>query len=472
MVTVYLFGLGLLLAQYTITGFDASAHVSEETKGARTEAPKAIVRSIYISAIAALVMNLAMIAALPKKGDVDGYTAIAFGGGGDPFLVNAAPRSISSAVGTGAAKLLVFIAHRRPVLLRPRVSHGQQPHDLRLQPRWCVAPLQVLAQDQQEDAYANQLGVARRRPVGARGHLVALPEGRLLDGLLRAHRHLRDRPLHRLRDPHLPAAHQPRLPGRPVEPEGQAQAGRLDVARVDRLHQRCCSRPAVLAVLADLRQQNEFTVGSRATDTIGMFQPEQLQLHRSAHPHRGGLRRWATGSSAARSGSPARRCRAPRKSCWPSSASSTRVEHGKGVSRSWLHIVTSRTGRPAGRPVPRPCRCGLPWSRWNCIQSWLPRSIVACTGTSSPSTPTVPRRSTVIWLGRDGDELLVAHLGSGQKMRNVERDPRVVVSFELPGTSGPGLRQLCRAATARRASPRAAPPSCCRHWRLRSSVRV
>ena len=110
MITIYLFGLGLLLAQYTITGFDASAHVSEETKGARTEAPKAIVRSIYISAIAALVMNLAMIAALPKKGDVDGYAAIAFGGGGDTFLPNAAPRLISSAVGTGTAKFLVFIA--------------------------------------------------------------------------------------------------------------------------------------------------------------------------------------------------------------------------------------------------------------------------------------------------------------------------------------------------------------------------
>src|SRR5262245_50668589 len=77
-ITIYLFGLGLLLAQYTITGFDASAHVSEETVGARTEAPKAIVRSIYISAIAALVLNLSMIAALPK-GD-EGYTAIAFGG--------------------------------------------------------------------------------------------------------------------------------------------------------------------------------------------------------------------------------------------------------------------------------------------------------------------------------------------------------------------------------------------------------
>ena len=109
-ITIYLFALGLLLAQYTITGFDASAHVSEETKGARTEAPKAIVRSIYVSAIAALVLNLSMISALPKKSDVDGYLAITFGGSGDAFLVNAAPRLISSAVGTGAAKLLVFIA--------------------------------------------------------------------------------------------------------------------------------------------------------------------------------------------------------------------------------------------------------------------------------------------------------------------------------------------------------------------------
>jgi len=109
-VTIYLFALGLLLAQYTITGFDASAHVSEETVGARTEAPKAIVRSIYISAIAALVLNLSMISALPKKGDVDGYTAIAFGGAGEAYLVNAAPRLISSAVGSGAAKLLVFIS--------------------------------------------------------------------------------------------------------------------------------------------------------------------------------------------------------------------------------------------------------------------------------------------------------------------------------------------------------------------------
>src|SRR6185436_16260400 len=71
---------------------------------------KAIVRSIYVSAIAAIVLNLSMIAALPKKGDTDAYAGIIYGDGNDPFLVNAAPRLISSAVSTGTAKLLVFIA--------------------------------------------------------------------------------------------------------------------------------------------------------------------------------------------------------------------------------------------------------------------------------------------------------------------------------------------------------------------------
>ena len=106
-VIVYMFALGLLLAQYTITGFDASAHVSEETVGARVEAPKAIVRAIYVSAIAAFFLNLAMTAALPK--DPDRLTQVAFGSGGDTFLVNAAPRLISETVGTGMAKFLVFI---------------------------------------------------------------------------------------------------------------------------------------------------------------------------------------------------------------------------------------------------------------------------------------------------------------------------------------------------------------------------
>ncbi len=58
--------LGLLLAQYTITGFDASAHVSEETRDAATAAPRGIVNAIWISVVAAFFLNLAMLQAIPK----------------------------------------------------------------------------------------------------------------------------------------------------------------------------------------------------------------------------------------------------------------------------------------------------------------------------------------------------------------------------------------------------------------------
>ena len=46
---------------------------------------------------------------------------------------------------------------------------------------------------------------------------------------------------------------------------------------------------------------------------------------------------------------------------------------------------------------------------------------------------------TIIWLGRDGDEVLVAHLGDGKKMTNIERDSRVVVSFTVEGSNAMGL---------------------------------
>jgi len=105
---VYMFGIGLLLAQYTITGFDASAHVSEETVGASVSAPRAIVRSIYVSAVAALMLNLAMTKALPRRAEE--YAAVAFGGPGDAFLVNAAPRLFSTVLGPGLAKAVIFIS--------------------------------------------------------------------------------------------------------------------------------------------------------------------------------------------------------------------------------------------------------------------------------------------------------------------------------------------------------------------------
>ena len=39
---------------------------------------------------------------------------------------------------------------------------------------------------------------------------------------------------------------------------------------------------------------------------------------------------------------------------------------------------------------------------------------------------------TVIWVGLDGDELVSAHLGWYAKLRNMDREPRVVLSFDAP----------------------------------------
>jgi amino acid transporter len=95
--------IGLLLAQYTITGFDASAHVSEETHDAGRSASIAIVRSIYVSAIAALILNIAMLQATPK-GTFD--TLIL---GRDGFLATGGANALAQPVGGVGAKLLIAI---------------------------------------------------------------------------------------------------------------------------------------------------------------------------------------------------------------------------------------------------------------------------------------------------------------------------------------------------------------------------
>ncbi|XP_073154069.1 amino-acid permease BAT1 isoform X2 [Henckelia pumila] len=46
---LYIFVLGLLMSQYTLTGYDASAHMTEETKNADENGPKGIISSIGIS---------------------------------------------------------------------------------------------------------------------------------------------------------------------------------------------------------------------------------------------------------------------------------------------------------------------------------------------------------------------------------------------------------------------------------------
>jgi amino acid transporter len=59
--------LGFLLTMYTITGYDASAHVSEETHGAGESAPKGVWRSVAYSAAIGWILLLALTFAVQQK---------------------------------------------------------------------------------------------------------------------------------------------------------------------------------------------------------------------------------------------------------------------------------------------------------------------------------------------------------------------------------------------------------------------
>ncbi|MGH8862393.1 MAG: amino acid permease, partial [Jatrophihabitantaceae bacterium] len=75
----FLFGvipLSVILTQYTITGYDASAHLSEETHSAANSAAKGIWRSIFYSGIGGWILLLAFLFAVK---DENGVSA---GGGG------------------------------------------------------------------------------------------------------------------------------------------------------------------------------------------------------------------------------------------------------------------------------------------------------------------------------------------------------------------------------------------------------
>jgi amino acid transporter len=61
---IYVIALGLLLAQYTLSGYDASAHLSEETKQAQVSAARGIIYSILWSWIVGFVLLAGMLFAI------------------------------------------------------------------------------------------------------------------------------------------------------------------------------------------------------------------------------------------------------------------------------------------------------------------------------------------------------------------------------------------------------------------------
>jgi amino acid permease (GABA permease) len=97
--TFYVALLGLLLAQYTLTGYDASAHMTEETHDAARSGPRGIVTSIIVSLIAGWVLLIGVTFAIQN------YDATLTTGTGVP------PAQIFiDAVGATGGKLLLLIA--------------------------------------------------------------------------------------------------------------------------------------------------------------------------------------------------------------------------------------------------------------------------------------------------------------------------------------------------------------------------
>jgi amino acid transporter len=89
--------LGFLLAMYTQTGYDASAHTAEETRGAAKAAAQGVWRSVFFSA---LIGWLVLLAFLFAANDVD---AVNDAGGGVIAI-------FESALDSWAAKMVVLIA--------------------------------------------------------------------------------------------------------------------------------------------------------------------------------------------------------------------------------------------------------------------------------------------------------------------------------------------------------------------------
>ena len=64
---IYVFVTGLLMAQYTITGYDASAHMSEETRQASRAAAWGMVMAVVMSVIFGFILLTAVTFALPNS---------------------------------------------------------------------------------------------------------------------------------------------------------------------------------------------------------------------------------------------------------------------------------------------------------------------------------------------------------------------------------------------------------------------
>jgi amino acid transporter len=95
--TIYVLLIGLLLAQYTFTGYDASAHMTEETRNAAIAGPRGIVLSIVVSLFAGWLLLIGVTSAIQDYA-------------GESSAVVPAAQIFIDAAGSGLGQFLLLIA--------------------------------------------------------------------------------------------------------------------------------------------------------------------------------------------------------------------------------------------------------------------------------------------------------------------------------------------------------------------------
>jgi amino acid transporter len=119
---LYVVAVGLLLAQYTFTGYDASAHMTEETRNAAVAGPRGIVMSILVSLIAGWVLLIGVTYAIQDYASAPTNSIWLATVGAFllwlPYLYN--PNAYAAVI--SIAVIGLYIAYGIPILLRLRVG--------------------------------------------------------------------------------------------------------------------------------------------------------------------------------------------------------------------------------------------------------------------------------------------------------------------------------------------------------------
>ena len=199
----YVLPLGFLLTMYTITGYDATAHLSEETRGAAKSAAKGVWRSVFYSACRLDRVLLAITFAAihpsgdrPDDGDPDHHERADTAAAKAVLVISTVGQLFCGIACSTSASRMTFAFSRDGAVpghnLWRRLGTNRTP-------TWSVLFVVVFA------GHDHDPGV--------------LPEPtRRAGGVPGRHIDLGHRPLHRVRDPRFPALADGRqVPGRAVD---------------------------------------------------------------------------------------------------------------------------------------------------------------------------------------------------------------------------------------------------------------